>query len=309
MIDKKTKIYIAGHKGMVGAAIWRQLEKAGYTHLLGKTSKELDLRNQDSVHRFFEVEKPEVVIDAAARVGGILANNTYPYQFLMDNMTIQNNLIDAALNHEVEKFIFLGSSCIYPKLAPQPLKEEYLLTGSLEPTNEWYAVAKITGIKAADIYQVARDFMAYAPQAIYYQGRRTTWSKNDFQLRRAQAIFSALGGGIDVKGGICFGKSLPIAPHEVAAPMYAQAKPRIEKDEAAVVGGSGSWVAFRNMVLENRSPYPIRALFNYKHNPMQNMPNNKKTEEFLKKLDLVVTIDTMPSDTVMLSDVILPECT
>ena len=149
-MDKKTKIYIAGHKGMVGAAIWRQLEKAGYTHLIGKTSKELDLRNQDSVHRFFEVEKPEVVIDAAARVGGILANNTYPYQFLMDNMMIQNNLIDAALNHEVEKFIFLGSSCIYPKLAPQPLKEEYLLTGTLEPTNEWYAVAKITGIKACE---------------------------------------------------------------------------------------------------------------------------------------------------------------
>jgi len=174
-------------------------------------------------------------------------------------------------------------------------------------TPKW--AEKITGIKAADIYQVSRDFMANAPQAIYYQGRRTTWSKNDFQLRRAQAIFSALGGGIDVKGGICFGKSLPLVEHDAVAPMYAQAKPRIEKDEAAVVGGSGSWVAFRNMILENRSPYPIRALFNYKHNPMQNMPNNAKTAEFLKKLDLVVTIDTMPSDTVMLSDVILPECT
>jgi len=174
-------------------------------------------------------------------------------------------------------------------------------------TPEW--AEKITGIKAKDIYEVARDFMAHAPQAIYYQGRRTTWSKNDFQLRRAQAIFSALGGGIDVKGGICFGKSLPLVEHDAVAPMYAQAKPRIEKDEAAVVGGSGSWVAFRNMVLENRTPYPIRALFNYKHNPMQNMPNNAKTAEFLKKLDLVVTIDTMPSDTAMLSDVILPECT
>ena len=183
--------------------------------------------------------------------------------------------------------------------------KEHILSNNYTP--EW--AEKITGIKAADIYQVARDFMAHAPQAIYYQGRRTTWSKNDFQLRRAQAIFSALGGGVDVKGGICFGKSLPLVEHDVVAPMYAQAKPRIEKDEAAVVGGSGSWVAFRNMVLENRSPYPIRALFNYKHNPMQNMPNNKKTEEFLKKLDLVVTIDTMPSDTVMLSDVILPECT
>ncbi|MDD2383485.1 MAG: molybdopterin-dependent oxidoreductase [Sulfurospirillaceae bacterium] len=174
-------------------------------------------------------------------------------------------------------------------------------------TPEW--AEKITGIKAADIYEVARDFMAHAPQAIYYQGRRTTWSKNDFQLRRAQAIFTALAGSIDVKGGICFGKSLPLIPHEAAAPLYAQAQARIEKGEAAVVGGSGSWVAFRNMVVEGRSPYPIRALFNYKHNPMQNMPNNKKTEEFLKKLDLVVTIDTMPSDTVMLSDVILPECT
>ncbi|MDD3342384.1 MAG: molybdopterin-dependent oxidoreductase [Sulfurospirillaceae bacterium] len=174
-------------------------------------------------------------------------------------------------------------------------------------TPEW--AEKITGIKAADIYEVARDFMAHAPQAIYYQGRRTTWSKNDFQLRRAQAIFTALAGSVDVKGGICFGKSLPLVPHEAAAPLYAQAKARIEKGEAAVVGGSGSWVAFRNMVLEGRSPYPIRALFNYKHNPMQNMPNNKKTQDFLKKLDLVVTIDTMPSDTVMLSDVVLPECT
>jgi GDP-L-fucose synthase len=156
-------------KHLVGAAIWRQLEKAGYTHLIGKTSKELDLRNQDSVHRFFEVEKPEVVIDAAARVGGILANNTYPYQFLMDNMMIQNNLIDAALSHEVEKFIFLGSSCIYPKLAPQPLKEEYLLTGTLEPTNEWYAVAKITGIKACEAIrkQYGKDYVSLMPTNLY----------------------------------------------------------------------------------------------------------------------------------------------
>ena len=183
--------------------------------------------------------------------------------------------------------------------------KQHILSSGYTP--EW--AEKITGIKATDIYQVARDFMDHAPQAIYYQGRRTTWSKNDFQLRRAQAIFSALGGGIDVKGGICFGKSLPILPHDALAPIYAQAKSRIEKEEAAVVGGSGAWVPFRNMVLEGRSPYPIRALFNYKHNPMQNMPNNKKTEAFLKKLDLVVTIDTMPSDTVMLSDVILPECT
>ena len=186
--------------------------------------------------------------------------------------------------------------------------EEYknhILSNAYTP--EW--AEKLTGIKAADIYEVSRDFMAHAPQAIYYQGRRTTWSKNDFQLRRAQAIFTALSGSVDTKGGICFGKSLPLIEHDIASPIYAQAKERIEKGEAAVVGGSGSWVSFRNMVIEKRSPYPIRALFNYKHNPMQNMPNNKKTQEFLKTLDLVVTIETMPSDTVMLSDVILPECT
>lgn len=174
-------------------------------------------------------------------------------------------------------------------------------------TPEW--AQSLTGIDAAEIYTVARDFMTYAPQAIYYQGRRSTWSKNDFQLRRAQAIFSALGGGIDVKGGICFGKSLALSGHAITSPIYEQAKPRIDTNEAAVVSGSGTWVGFRNMVLEERSPYPIRALFNYKHNPMQNMPNSAKTEAFLRKLDLVVTIDTMPSDTVMMSDVILPECT
>src|SRR5690606_36030994 len=132
MIHKSSKIYIAGHKGMVGSAVWRELESSGYRQLIGVSSKKLDLRNQLAVHNFFENEKPDVVIDAAARVGGIWANNTYPYQFLMDNMLIQNNLIDAAHQHNVKKFIFLGSSCIYPKLAPQPLKEDYLLTGPLE---------------------------------------------------------------------------------------------------------------------------------------------------------------------------------
>jgi GDP-L-fucose synthase len=134
-MNKNTKIYIAGHRGMVGSAIWRALESEGYTHIIGKTSSELDLRNQSAVNEFFEKEKPEIVIDAAARVGGILANNEYPYNFLMENLKIQNNLIDAALSQDVQKFIFLGSSCIYPKLAKQPLKEEYLLTGPLEPTN------------------------------------------------------------------------------------------------------------------------------------------------------------------------------
>ncbi|GMQ27776.1 GDP-L-fucose synthase [Algoriphagus confluentis] len=154
---------------MVGSAIWRALEAKGYIHLIGRTSKELDLRNQQAVQDFFSKEKPEVVIDAAARVGGIMANNTYPYQFLMENMQIQNNLIDTAFHSGVEKFIFLGSSCIYPKMAPQPLKEEYLLTGPLEPTNEWYAVAKITGVKACEAIrkQFGRDYISLMPTNLY----------------------------------------------------------------------------------------------------------------------------------------------
>ena len=128
MIKKDAKIYIAGHRGMVGSAVWRVLDKKGYTNLLGKTSTELDLRNQQAVTDFYKKEQPEVVINAAAKVGGILANNDFPYQFLMENLQIQNNLIDRAHKSGIEKFIFLGSSCIYPKFAPQPLKEEYLLT-------------------------------------------------------------------------------------------------------------------------------------------------------------------------------------
>jgi GDP-L-fucose synthase len=154
---------------MVGSAVWRALENNGYTNLLGKTSTELDLRNQQAVIHFYASEKPDVVIDAAAKVGGILANNDYPYQFLMENMQIQNNLIDGALNAGIEKFIFLGSSCIYPKFAPQPLKEAFLLTDSLEPTNEWYALAKITGIKACQAIrkQFNKDYVSLMPTNLY----------------------------------------------------------------------------------------------------------------------------------------------
>lgn len=168
-MDKNTKIYIAGHRGMVGSAIWRALEKTGCLNLIGKTSKELDLRNQAAVNDFFNEEKPDVIIDAAARVGGILANNDYPYTFLMENMQIQNNLIDAALRCDVQKFIFLGSSCIYPKFASQPLKEEYLLSDSLEPTNEWYAIAKISGVKACEAIrkQYGKDFVSLMPTNLY----------------------------------------------------------------------------------------------------------------------------------------------
>ena len=169
MITKNTKIYIAGHRGMVGSAIWRALENKGYCNLIGKTSSELDLRNQQAVLDFYNQEQPEVVIDAAAKVGGILANKDFPYQFLMENMQIQNNLIDGAHKAGIEKFIFLGSSCIYPKFAAQPLKEEYLLTDSLEPTNEWYAIAKITGVKACQAIrnQYNKEYVSLMPTNLY----------------------------------------------------------------------------------------------------------------------------------------------
>lgn len=169
MMDSTVKIYIAGHRGMVGSAVWRALEAKGYHNLIGKTSQELNLRNQEAVNQFVIEQRPDVIIDAAAKVGGILANNDYPYPFLMENLQIQNNLIDAAHKNDVRKFIFLGSSCIYPKLAPQPLKEDYLLTNSLEPTNEWYAIAKIAGVKACEAIrkQFKKDFVSLMPANLY----------------------------------------------------------------------------------------------------------------------------------------------
>lgn len=154
---------------MVGSAVWRALDNNGYTNLIGLSRSELNLRNQQAVLDFYKEEKPEIVIDAAAKVGGILANNDYPYDFLMQNMQIQNNLIDGAFNSGVEKFIFLGSSCIYPKFASQPLKEEYLLTDSLEPTNEWYAIAKISGVKACQAIrnQYGKDYVSLMPTNLY----------------------------------------------------------------------------------------------------------------------------------------------
>ena len=168
-LKKTTKIYIAGHRGMVGSAVCRALESKGYSNLIGKTSAELDLRNQQAVLDFFNHVCPDVVIVAAAKVGGILANNDFPYQFLMENMQIQNNLIDGAYKAGIDKFIFLGSSCIYPKYAPQPLKEEYLLTDSLEPTNEWYAIAKISGVKACQAIrkQYNKDYVSLMPTNLY----------------------------------------------------------------------------------------------------------------------------------------------
>lgn len=168
-MEKNAKIYIAGHRGMVGSAIWRKLEDSGYTGLMGKTSAELDLRDQQSVAEFFEHEKPDYVFLAAAKVGGIVANNTYRADFLYENLAIQNNVIHQAYIQGVKKLMFLGSSCIYPKLAPQPLKEEYLLTGLLEPTNEPYAIAKIAGIKLCEAYRAQYDcnFISVMPTNLY----------------------------------------------------------------------------------------------------------------------------------------------
>lgn len=163
------KIYIAGHRGMVGSAISRRLQKAGFTNFVTRTSAELDLRNQGAVADFFAAEKPDYVFLAAARVGGIHANNTFRGEFLYDNLMIQNNIIHQSYLNGVKKLLFLGSSCIYPKMAPQPLKEDYLLTGGLEPTNEPYAIAKIAGIKLCDAYrsQYGCNFISVMPTNLY----------------------------------------------------------------------------------------------------------------------------------------------
>jgi len=171
-MEPNQKIYIAGHNGMVGSAIKRNLESKGYNNLLVRSSKELDLRNQQAVFDFFEKERPEFVFLAAAKVGGIVANNTFRADFLYENLLIEANIIHAAWKNGVEKLLFLGSSCIYPKLAPQPLKEEYLLTGLLEATNEPYAIAKIAGIKLCEAYrdQYGANFISVMPTNMYGRG-------------------------------------------------------------------------------------------------------------------------------------------
>lgn len=168
-MDKSSKIYVAGHRGMVGSAIVRELQRLGYINIVTKTSTELDLRNQSAVELFYQQENPEYVFVSAAKVGGIHANNVYRADFLYDNLAIQNNLIHFAYKYKVKKLMFLGSSCIYPKMAPQPLKEEYLLSGYLESTNEPYAIAKITGIKMCEAYrdQYGCNFISAMPTNLY----------------------------------------------------------------------------------------------------------------------------------------------
>ena len=182
-MELSSRIYVAGHRGMVGSAIVRRLEGEGYTNIITRTSKELDLRNQQAVNTFFQEEKPEYVFLAAARVGGILANNSYRAEFIYDNLAMEINIIHASYEAQVKKLLFLGSSCIYPKLAPQPLKEEYLLTGLLEHTNEPYAIAKIAGIKMCEAYrdQYGCNFIAAMPTNLYGQG-------DNYHLQNSQVI-------------------------------------------------------------------------------------------------------------------------
>jgi GDP-L-fucose synthase len=168
-IPRNARVYVAGHQGLVGSAIWRQLQQLGFTNLIGKTRAELDLLDHNAVRDFYLQHRPEYVFVAAAKVGGILANSQEPVPFLHDNLVLQNNLIHGAHEQKVQKLLFLGSSCIYPKLAPQPLKEEYLLTGPLEQTNEWYAIAKIAGIKLCQAFrrQYGSDFISAMPTNMY----------------------------------------------------------------------------------------------------------------------------------------------
>jgi GDP-L-fucose synthase len=182
-LTEASRIYVAGHRGLVGSAVVRALQQRGYANLVLRTHHELDLTKQDDVHRFFDAERPDAVIMAAARVGGIYTNNSRPAVFIRDNLLIQDNVIDAAHRAAVGKFVFLGSSCIYPKMAPQPIKEEYLLTGPLEPTNEWYAIAKIAGVKMCQAYRREFGFNAISlmPTNLYGPG-------DNFDLQKSHVL-------------------------------------------------------------------------------------------------------------------------
>ncbi|HPE79170.1 MAG TPA: GDP-L-fucose synthase [Gammaproteobacteria bacterium] len=197
--DKDAKVYVAGHRGMVGSAIVRALQAQGFGNIVTRTSAELDLRNQAAVNAFFAEEEPDYVFLAAAKVGGILANDTYPADFIYDNLVIESNIIHAAFRQRAKKLLFLGSTCIYPKLAPQPLKEEYLLSGPLESTNEWYAVAKIAGIKLCQAYrkQHGCDFISAMPTNLYGPGDNYDLEKSHVIPAMLRKMHEARVGGAD----------------------------------------------------------------------------------------------------------------
>ena len=205
LTDPNASIYIAGHRGMVGSAIWDALESAGYTNLIGRTSSELDLRNQADTHAFFQAQQPDYVVVAAARVGGILANDQYPADFLYDNLAIEANVIRAAQQQGVERLVFLGSTCIYPKHAPQPMPEDSLLTGPLEPTNQWYAIAKIAGHKLCQAFhrQHGSDMVTLMPTNLY-------GPNDNFDLETSHVLPALIRKFHEAKGAAPDGSDAPV---------------------------------------------------------------------------------------------------
>jgi GDP-L-fucose synthase len=248
-LEKNSPIYVAGHRGLVGSAIWRELQRQGFTNLIGRTHAELDLLNPAAVRDFYTREKPEFVFVAAAKVGGILANNDHPAQFLYENLQIQNHLIHGAYEAGVKKLLFLGSSCIYPKHAPQPLKEEYLLTGPLEPTNEWYAIAKIAGIKMCAAYrrQYGCDFISAMPTNMY--GPNDSYDLQGSHVLPAliRKFHEAKAGG--AKQVVCWGTGQPLREFLYADDLARASLFLLENysEEQFINVGYGSDVSIRDL--------------------------------------------------------------
>ena len=248
-IARDARIYVAGHRGLVGSAIWRELQRRGCTGLIGRTRAELDLLDGAAVAMFYAREKPEYVVDAAAKVGGIQANNSRPAEFLYDNLQIQNNLIHRAYQAGVRKLLFLGSSCIYPRLAPQPLKEEYLLSGPLEPTNEWYAVAKIAGIKLCQACrrQYGCDFISAMPANMY-------GANDNYDLQSSHVLPALIRKFHDAKASnaptvSCWGTGSPLREFLYADDLARACVFLLENysEEQFINVGSGSEVSVREL--------------------------------------------------------------
>jgi len=249
LMNENSRIYVAGHRGLVGSAIWRELQRQGFKNLAGRTRSEVNLLDAGDVQKFFAETKPEFVFVAAAKVGGIHANNTQPAAFLFENLQIQNNLIHAAKLAGVKKLLFLGSSCIYPKLAPQPLKEEYLLTGPLEPTNEWYAVAKIAGIKLCQAYrrQYGCDFISAMPTNMY-------GPNDNYDLQTSHVLPALIRKFHDAKTSsapavTCWGTGAPLREFLYADDLASACVFLMQhySEEQFINIGSGSEITIRNL--------------------------------------------------------------
>lgn len=248
-MNENSRIYVAGHNGLVGSAIWRELQRQGFKNLIGRRRREVNLLDADAVQKFFADAKPEFVFIAAAKVGGIHANNTQPAEFLFENLQIQNNLIRTAKTAGVKKLLFLGSSCIYPKLAPQPLKEEYLLTGPLEPTNEWYAVAKIAGIKLCQAYrrQYGCDFISAMPTNMY-------GPNDNYDLQTSHVLPALIRKFHDAKTGsaatmTCWGTGTPLREFLYADDLASACVFLMQhySEEQFINVGSGSEITIRDL--------------------------------------------------------------